>query len=159
MVTQVVIILQHWWEFKVLVKLGLKRLSSRTNLLWYNALFKIPISSWKFQRISGNGRRRNADNFQFFFFSREVTVIPSLKSRFHRKNLKKFLKRLPTMFGLQKMLFLECLKWLFHHYENSSSSKKLILEGKVSIQRLILFRKIRPCKLTLQGAETLSAWS
>ena len=48
-----------------------------------------------------------------------------------------------------------CLKCLFHDSENTSFSKKKINIGRksTSSQWLILFRKIWPCKLPLQGRE------
>ena len=41
LVTQVDLILQNWWEFKVLMTIHLSKLSSCTHLLWYMALFTL----------------------------------------------------------------------------------------------------------------------
>ena len=42
--TQVDLILQNWWEFKVLVTIGLNRLSSFHRPLWYTNLFTVSYS-------------------------------------------------------------------------------------------------------------------
>ena len=36
--------------------------------MWYIALFTVSYFFWEFLRISGNGERRNLDNFYFFSF-------------------------------------------------------------------------------------------
>ena len=75
-------------------------------MVCYNFLFHLI----DFENV-GNGRRRNLDNFYFFFyFPKKVTVTPS-KCKIYRKNKKnKSFERLPTMVGHQNFWFLEHLK-------------------------------------------------
>ena len=79
--------------------------------------------------------------------------MPPTEGKIQKKDLKTITYGLPTMVGQQKIWFIACLKYLFHHSENSSCSKKINIGRKsTSSQWLILFRKIRPCKLTLLGS-------
>ena len=61
-------------------------------LLFYSVL-QFLISSHRFLRISGNGRRKNLDNFYFFFlFLKKIRVMPLLKCKMYWKNKKNHMK-------------------------------------------------------------------
>ena len=77
-VTQVDLTLQNWWDFKVLVTIGLNRLSSCLICTFYGKLYFLQflISSWRFLRISGNDKRIN---FWLFFLSQESYSDPITK--------------------------------------------------------------------------------
>ena len=55
----------------------------------------------------------------------------------------------------RKFRFIEHLKYLFHHSENTSFFKKInIGRESTSSQWLIFFREMWLCKLLYKGAET-----
>ena len=87
LVTQVDLILQDWGEFKVFETLWTGYPVAQT---FYGKLHSLQflISSWRFLRISGNGRRRNFDNFPFFTYVKSYSEPPA-KCKIYRKNLKK----------------------------------------------------------------------
>ena len=92
-VTKFGLILQNWWELKVLARIVVNKLPSCTHLLWYTAFLQFLISFQRLLRIFGNGRRRKFRLFLFCFFLEKVTVIlpPTVKST--ERILKKILYR------------------------------------------------------------------
>ena len=155
LVTQIDLILQNWWEFKVLMTITVNKLSSCSHLLRYTAHFKN-----RFFRISGNGRRRNLDNFYFFLFSLKSYTCHNQSVKSTEKNFKTFFRNLLTMVGQQKFWFLKRPKCLFHHSKNTSFSKRLTKEAKAQvINGQFSSKKYEPANELYKGTETLSSWS
>ena len=133
---------------------GLNRLSSYTH--FYDIFHFLQFLRSEILRIPGNDKR-NLENFYFFSFLKNFAryCYDSVKSTKIIK--KKIFKSLPTMVGQwKKISFLEWLKCLFHHSENTSFSKKINIRLKSpGSQMLILFRKIPSCKWTLEGGDNI----
>ena len=117
--------LQNRRQSKVLATININWFPSCTNFYGMLYFLQFIVSSWRFLEflvIVGETFR----TFTFFSFSKKLTKIPLPKWKIHKKNLKKIFKSLPTMVGpRRKFWFLEHLKYLFHHFENTSISGKL----------------------------------
>ena len=95
LVTQVDLILQKYWEFKIFLRIFSNSLSSCTHhhciLLFFSFLF---LSYFIFYIFSGalvipdNERERNSKNFNFLI-SKNLTEIPPLSFKIFRKFFKK----------------------------------------------------------------------
>lgn len=105
LVIQVDLILKNSWEYYILVTIGQNGLCNCTDLFWYTAFYgmvQFLVSSRRFLRISGNGRRRKTQIiFTWFFFCQENhSDITNKVERIQTK----FLTGLLTMFGKRKVV-------------------------------------------------------
>ena len=119
LVTQVDLILQNWWEFKVLVTVGLNRLFICTNCYGMLHFLQFLISSRRFWKslvmVQGEIYRTKLLLFSSFF--KKFTDKPPKKCIISKRILKILFKRAPTMVGQRrKFWYLERLKCLLREF-------------------------------------------
>ena len=123
LVTQVDLILHNRWKLRALVTIGLNSLSSLHTLLRYFVLFKVSYFLSEIFKIPDSGSKRNLEIFTLFIF-KKLTERPPLNCKINRED---FFKGLPTIVRQwRKFWFLEPLKCLFQHSENTCFWKRLI---------------------------------
>ena len=112
---------------KVLVKIGLNRLSNLHIPSWHITFFTVSYFLSDILRIPADDRKRNLQIFTlfFFFFSRNSQRYHQWIVESIEKIFKEFCKRLPIMVRQRsKFYFLEPLNHLFHHSVNKYFWKK-----------------------------------
>ena len=163
-------ILENKWKFRAFVTI--KQFKSHTTCcscctcctLLYS---QFPISSqryWEYLIMGERDRDRDRDRerdrqreksryYLLFIFSRNSEQCHHSIVKYMERVFNIFWKSLLTMVGQRrKFLFLEPLKRQFHHSENTLFEKQ---KKNKSSQRLVLYRKMQPCKLSLQRRGTL----
>ena len=95
---------------KVLVAVGLNRLSSLHVPSRHMTLLTVSYFLSEILRIPDNGRNRNLEIFYSFF--KKLTEIPPLNCKIYLENVleKSLCKNFPTMLGSQELLFFRVSK-------------------------------------------------